>query len=252
MRKGSSRAAWRAFEMLFVPWMRSRITVRLAGLPRDLPPDIPVLVCANHVSWWDGFLVRRLQKAMRPHAPLFTVMLERELAPRPFLRWLGALGINPGSVASLRKTLRFLKEQRRLTPNLVVAFFPQGELWPSSRRPLGFRPGFRLFAQALAPLRVLPLAIHVEPGTRLAPTAYLSAGHLLDPEEGEVAGALLEDRVATELDAILLFLSTHGERSGERWPKPRQRLPRPVSGLRPPSSGEGTCTHGILPNPRPG
>jgi hypothetical protein len=233
--------AWRLFETAFLPWMSSKIAaVRLAGLPHEVPRDTPVLVCANHVSWWDGFLVRRLQRAVRPDAPLFTVMLERELAPRPYLRRLGALGLEPGSLASLRGMLRFLKDQRSRTPELVLAFFPQGELWPSTRRPLGFRRGVSLFAKAIAPLRFLPVGIHMEPGTRSAPAAYLSAGPLLDPEEADVTEASLEDRVTTELDAILLFLGTHGERAAHAWPDdPRECLPRPVSGLRPPRAAEG-------------
>lgn len=227
MRSRHSPLAWALFDAVFLPWMRSRIAgVHLAGLPERLPAGAPLLVCANHTSWWDGFLVRRLQRALRPGRPLYTVMLEQELGPRPFLRWLGALGITPGSLSSVRSALRFLSDQRARTPELMLSFFPQGRIWPSGRRPLGFQPGVRLFVEALAPVRILPLAMHLEPGTRAAPAAYLSAGALLDPEDVDVTGEALERHVTAELDAIAEFLNTHGERAPEAWPRANSaRLP---------------------------
>ena len=48
--------------------------------------------------------------------------------------------------------------RRRLDerPDGTVIFFPQGRIWPSFKRPLGFHPGIGLFARELAPMIVLP------------------------------------------------------------------------------------------------
>lgn len=216
-----SRAALAAFELLFTPWRRRRLrAVLLTGLPEGLPAGRPLLLAANHVSWWDAFLLREVHRALRPAAPLYTVMRLRELERIPFFRWTGAVGIEPAFPATVLAALRFLRERVQERPDSVVLFFPQGRIWPSHRRPLGFRRGVELFARRLAPV-VLPVAIHLEPLSTAAPTAFLSVG---EPVEGAPDAREMEARVEAELDALLAFLARHGEDAPRAWPEPRGRL----------------------------
>ncbi|HEX6372251.1 MAG TPA: lysophospholipid acyltransferase family protein [Longimicrobium sp.] len=215
--------AVRAFELFFRPWRDARVRTRVAGLPRALPEGVPLLLAANHVSWWDPFTLREVQRALRPTAPFFTVMLEAELARRPFFRRLGVVGLDPASPASLRACIRQLRRLLDAHPDGSVCFFPQGRIWPSFKRPLAFRPGIGLLARELAPLLVLPVGLHVEPLSATRPTVFASAGPLivdshLDPTE-------LETAVEREADAILAFLSRHGENAPRHWPGPHGRLP---------------------------
>ena len=222
-----SPLAWRIFGAAFGPRMRLGVrAVRMAGLPATVPDAQPVLLVSNHVSWWDGFLLRKLQVALRPRGSFHVVMLERELKQRPLLRLLGGVGLSPGSATSLRKLLRELAAARRDQPDRVVLFFPQGRIWPSHRRPLGFQDGVRLVASALAPVTVLPVGLHLEPGQHPAPTAYISLASPLQAGAKPVCHLALEAAVQGELDAILGFLSQHGEAAQERWPQPREPLPR--------------------------
>jgi hypothetical protein len=69
--------AVRAFELFFRPWRDARVRTLAAGLPRGLLDGVPLLLAANHVSWWDPFTLRDVQRALRPSAPFFRVM------PRP-------------------------------------------------------------------------------------------------------------------------------------------------------------------------
>lgn len=219
-----SPAAVAGFELLFGPWMRRRIAaVRLAGLPPHLAPDTPLLLVANHVSWWDGFALRELHRVLRGGAPLYTVMLQREVDRLPFFRWLGAVGIDPASPASILGGLRQLRQRIAERPDAVVAFFPQGRIWPSHRRPLGFRRGVELFAHQLAPLLVLPVALHLEPLQSPAPTLFVIAGEPLDA--AEVDAERLEAEVASLLDGLLAGLAEHGEEIGRAWPGPFDPLP---------------------------
>lgn len=211
--------------------------VRMAGLPRAVPRDVPLLICPNHTSWWDGFLVKRLFAAIRPDATLLTIMLDEELGLHPVLRPLGAIGIRPGSLGSIRATVRTVKAARSREPEIGVVFFPQGKLWPSFRRPLGFRPGVHLFHEAMAPAKILPVGIHFEPGVGPAPIAYLSTGTPIDPfDSGGRAHTLqrLEAAVEAELDAIHHFLAQHGEDEETHWPTrdtPLPRAPAPGAGV---------------------
>lgn len=212
-----------AFELFFRPWMRRRVRAVLAtGLPRGLPPGRPLLLVPNHVSWWDGFVLREVQRALRPGAPIFHLMSEREVRRLPFFRRLGVIGIDGASVGSVVRALRTLEARLAERPDACVVLFPQGRIWPSYRRPLGFERGVELFARRLSPV-VLPVAIHLEPLAAAAPTFFVSVG---EPVEGAVEARVLEARVEAELDAILAFLAAHGEDAHRAWPGPHGRLPR--------------------------
>ena len=199
-----------AFLFFFRPWMRSRIrTVRL-GTHEDPLPGRPLLLVANHVSWWDGFLLLSLQRSIRPDARLTTVMLEREIRRVPFLRLLGATGLVPGSLASLRGLLKRLRDSWAKTPKGALAFFPQGGIWPSARRPLSFQPGIRRIARDAAPCAVLPIGLHVEPLNRLIPTAFVTVGTPILVHD-DLDPAALEAAVRSCLDQTAQLLSDQGE-----------------------------------------
>jgi 1-acyl-sn-glycerol-3-phosphate acyltransferase len=225
MARGFSRPALAAFELCFRPWMRRRIhQVRIAGLPRALPPGVPLLLVANHASWWDPFLLREVHRRLRPAAPLHTVMLRRELARRPFLRRIGAVGIDPERPAGIAAALRELRHRLRERPDATVAFFPQGRIWPTHRRPLGFRPGVELLLRHLPPLTVLPVALHLEPLRSPSQTAFVLAGDPIGAGEG-AAAARLEAAVEAGLDRVHAFLAEWGEDAAGAWPDPHSTLP---------------------------
>ena len=218
-----SPPAVRAFELFFRPWRDARVRTLAAGLPRGLPGDVPLLFAANHVSWWDPFTLREVQRALRPASPFFTVMLEAELARRPFFRRLGVVGLDPASPASLRACIRQLRRLLERHPDGSICYFPQGRIWPSFKRPLGFRPGIRLLARELGRMMVLPVGLHVEPLSATRPTMFVSAGEVV-PVDGYLDAADTEAAVERELDAIHTFLARHGEDAERHWPGPHGRL----------------------------
>lgn len=225
--------AWKLFDLFFRPWMKRRIAaVRIAGLPRAGGPDEPVLLCPNHVTWWDGFVARDVARLLRPGAPFRALVLERELDAHPVLRALGGVGIRPGSVGSVRRAVRRVEALVRSDRRTVFTLFPQGRIWPADRRPLGFRPGIRLFRRVSQPCWTVPVGIRLEPLADARPTVFVSVGRPLGPDvpEGELVERL-EQRVAAELDALSWFLSLHGEDAAHAWPGPHGRLPhRPAVG----------------------
>jgi 1-acyl-sn-glycerol-3-phosphate acyltransferase len=194
-------------------------------------PDGPLLFVSNHVSFWDGFLLRKLQQQVRPGAPLYTVMLESELARRPFLGRLGALGITPGDPSSFRALATRLEGLLAREPRAVVAFFPQGRIWPSFKRPLGFHPGVSTLLRKVEVLQPVPVGIHLEGHNRTGLTAYLSAGEVRAGIGIGDYGAL-EGAVEERLDRILGHLVRFGEDAPEQWPPP------------PPQLGDHTITRG--------
>jgi len=223
----SSRLAWTLFDGVFRHWMDGRVRVHIAGRPGDLEPAFPLVLVANHESFWDGFVLRRVQRLLRPDARFHAVMLQRELAPRPFLRLLGGLGVEPGSVASVRTLLRTMERLRREDPTGVLAYFPQGEIRPGAAGTLRFHGGVARVAGALAPATVVPVGIRVLPGTTPRQEIYVSIGEpMAVPAPGTLSVPLLEAAVDEELQAIESFVRVHGERAPRRWPSFPGRLPR--------------------------
>ena len=214
----------RLFDPLFRRWMASRLRVHVAGLSQDPAPDQPLVYCANHLSWWDGFLVRQLHQQIRPGAPFRAVMLDRELQSRGILKALGGLGIEPGSLASGRRLLRTVKALPR---DAGVAFFPQGRLRPQDPRPLGFRSGISRVIRALSPAVVLPIGIRLLPGKDHRVDAFVSVGTALpalasdSPNTGQ-----LERAVTRELEAIRAFVERFEEDAAQMWPTAAGLLPR--------------------------
>lgn len=222
MRSRFSPTAVGAFELFFRPWMRRRVNaVRMAGLPGPGLPAGPLLLAANHVSWWDGFILREVQRVLRPRAPMYTVMAEAELRRFPYFRRLGVVGVEGASPLSVARALRLLKSRLRERPDAVVVFLPQGRIWPSHRRPLGFRRGVELFARHLSTI-ILPVGLHAEPLNTISPTFFVAAG---EPLDGAWRVAELERRVEAQLDAIHALLAVHGENAPRVWPGPHTPLP---------------------------
>jgi 1-acyl-sn-glycerol-3-phosphate acyltransferase len=201
--------------------------VSMAGLPLGQARQRPLLLVANHVSWWDGFLLMEIRRCLRPTAPFHTLMLETELAKSSFLRRIGTIGIDPASPASILRAARELSARLEKRPDSLVFFFPQGRIWPSRRRPLGFERGAEAFMKSTADVTVLPVGIHIEPLTRFAPHAFLSIGTPISSTV-QPSASDLEHAVEHELDNILRFLDEHGEDAVASWPEAHSSLPPPV------------------------
>ena len=217
VRSRYSPAVMAGFDLVFRPWMRRRLGgVHIRGLPAPGSlPGLPLLIVANHVSWWDGFLIREIHRQVRPGAPLHVVMEAEELARHPLFRWMGVLPLER-SVGGLRRLVRDLEARCLETPDAVIGYFPQGRIWPSRRRPLGFQRGAAWLAARLAPVTVLPVALHLEPLTGPGPVAFVSAGTTWTVRSVADAGTI-EAAVRRPLDELLAFLDQHGEDAAVRW-----------------------------------
>jgi 1-acyl-sn-glycerol-3-phosphate acyltransferase len=209
-----SAAFFTAFNLFFAPWRaRHLATAPILGPLPAVPHGRPLVLVANHTSWWDGFLLRDLQRALRPDAPFYAVMTEHELRRRRWFRFLGGLPLEPGSSASLLRLVRTIRRLASQPSDVVLAYFPQGAIWPSDRRPLGFRRGIELIVRAASPCVVLPVALHVEALNHASPTAFIAPGSIICHPEERVTAGRLEAAVQERLDALRSVLHQHGERA---------------------------------------
>ncbi|MER3445274.1 MAG: 1-acyl-sn-glycerol-3-phosphate acyltransferase [Meiothermus sp.] len=159
-------------------------------------PGGPLVLAANHHSFFDGYLAYALLQAHRRSG---RVMIAREnLEAFPLLRLLGALGTH-----ELRAALRALREGESLALFPEGALRPQGGLGPLER-------GAAYFA-ARAGVPLVPLALRVYVRGWEYPEAYLLLGPPVEPATAALEAGL--SRALAELDD--LYARTH----------PRETLP---------------------------
>jgi hypothetical protein len=88
-----------------------------------------------------------------------------------------------------------------------------------------------MLERALAPVTILPLGLHLEPGKEMSATAFVSLGPRQDLCGDALRPEALEASVEEELNAIHKFLATHGEDVNHRWPGAGEPLPRAPEGV---------------------
>ena len=87
--------------------------------------ELPVLMIANHFSWWDGFIQILIHNKFIKRKFHF-MMLERELRKSMILTTIGAFSVNKGkrsNLESVQYASEILKEQENM-----LLFFPQGKI----------------------------------------------------------------------------------------------------------------------------
>ena len=91
----------------------------------DLPfLDGPVLLIANHTSWWDGIWIWQRNRA-RWQLHFCVPMLQQSLKRWPFLRQLGGLPLSRSKALALqaKNVMRSCAERGQL-----LLFFPEGQI----------------------------------------------------------------------------------------------------------------------------
>jgi 1-acyl-sn-glycerol-3-phosphate acyltransferase len=98
----------------------------------------PVLMIANHFSWWDGFIQMKLNK-QRLKRLFHVMMLEEQLRKHMILNKCGAFSIKKNDrsvIDSLNYSVHLLHN-----PQNLVLLFPQGEIQSLYTRPYVFEHG---------------------------------------------------------------------------------------------------------------
>jgi hypothetical protein len=84
-----------------------------------------LLVLGNHFSWWDGFILFRLNE-LYFRKRLHLMMLEEQLSKNSFLRYAGAYSINRQG-RKILESLHYTSDLLENPQNLVI-IFPQGKI----------------------------------------------------------------------------------------------------------------------------
>jgi len=87
--------------------------------------NLPVLMIANHISWWDGFWAMYLNLKVF-QKKFYFMMLEEQLLKYRFFQWTGGFSIKKKSremIESLHYAAKILDD-----PDNLLLIFPEGKL----------------------------------------------------------------------------------------------------------------------------
>jgi 1-acyl-sn-glycerol-3-phosphate acyltransferase len=190
-----------------------RASFHTVNLRQDGPPPgpltgasgAPVVLFANHCSWWDGYMLM-LANQRRWRLDAYLMMEERQLARYPFFRYAGAFSVDRDNPRSAARSIAYAAQLLTAAPGRGLLIFPQGRILANDRRPLGFYGGAGHLVKRLETCLARPVALRYEFIGEQKPDAFISIGaplHFAAPNDApRDITARLEASLAAELDRV--------------------------------------------------
>lgn len=174
------KSAW--FERVFAVYNRNLLArrfegLRVAGLEglRERERGVPVVLYANHSSWWDGLVSFEIGRAASLEQ--YVMMEEKQLERLKLFRRLGAFSVVRGRA---REAWRSVEYAGALLGGKESALwiFPQGVTAPNDARPLKFYTGAARIIERAGGALVAPVAMRYEFLEAFRPEALARIGAL--------------------------------------------------------------------------
>ena len=155
---------------------RSFRAVRLLdpGLP-DLPPDAPLVIYANHPSWWDPAFFIHLATTLLPDRESYGPMEAAALERYGFMKRIGLFGVEPGTRAGAARVLR-VGGRILADPRRMIWMTAQGRFADPRERPVALLRGLPALMARTPGAVAVPLALEYPLWTEKAPEALAAFG----------------------------------------------------------------------------
>ena len=160
----------------------------------------PLIVYANHSSWWDPMVCLLLARTLLPERKHYAPMDAAALARYPILRRLGIFPVEMGSARGAAQFLRM--SQAILAAGGVVWITPQGRFVDPRETELGFKPGLGALAIRSGGVTLLPLAIEYTFWDERLPETLLRFGAPVQVDV-DASGELTTLRLEAALAAVM-------------------------------------------------
>jgi 1-acyl-sn-glycerol-3-phosphate acyltransferase len=174
------------------------VWVRGLDAARALTDVGPVILAANHVSWWDSLLVVALDDALGTRGR--ALMDAQNLDRLPFFGWLGALPLDRASPQTVRADLHAAARTLKGGGD-ALWIFPQGRQRPAHMRPLDLKGGVHALAERSGAV-VVPVALDYPWGRAPQPAAMVDFGDPLVATERDSFLRRLDQRLVAGLGRI--------------------------------------------------
>ena len=181
--------------------------VRVSGVSKFINDGRPLMVYANHSSWWDPMISVLLADRLMPTRSHYAPMDAEALGRYGILR---KVGIFPVEMKTARGAAQFLRAGMTILERGGVLWVtPQGRFVDARSRPLVFKPGLAALAARVSARKkactVLPLAIEYAFWNERLPEALLRFGDPVQVAPGETADSVqtrLVDALASTMDQL--------------------------------------------------
>lgn len=206
----ANKSIW--FEKLFGVYNRNLLKRRFSSFRvrnlqalQNADKNIPLIIYANHSSWWDGLILFELLKS--DDFDIFVLMEEKQLKEYKFFRRLGAFSIVREIPREAVKSLHYAVGSLKEGKNKTLLIFPQGEIFPNDKRPLKFFNGLAFLTERLKNCSVIPCSIRLEFLENFKPEIFVSFGEaeLFDDSSSIDRKNLtkrFEEKLTTNLDSL--------------------------------------------------
>ena len=162
-------------------------------------PDVPLIVCVSHTSWWDLLTGILLEESSGRNS--ITAMDERQLMRYRFFSWMGVAGVDRTSLRGAREFAEYCREFLN-TPSAALWLTPQGEMVDPRVRPIKCQPGVGYLIEKLNCVDLITVAVEYQFWTDKSPVALISVSDpiRLQSAHGSTRHSLVS-RVAREMEA---------------------------------------------------
>ncbi len=133
--------------------------------------NLPVLIIANHISWWDGFWIMYLN-IKKINRKFYFMMLEKQLHKHWYFNYAGGYSVRKNS-RSLLQTIKYTTQLLTSSSNIIF-IFPQGKIASMHETHIAFESGLEKILDNVAnDLHILFVANFVEYFSRPKPSLYM-------------------------------------------------------------------------------
>ncbi len=166
-----------------------RVLVGGLGRAREAVRHGPVLLVANHTTWWDA-LVALYASELLLASDGYAMMDAANLRRLPFFGRVGAFGVDLDVPADGARGIRHAAKLL-CRPGRTLWIFPEGREG-SPFAPLDLRPGAALVARVAKRAVVVPVGLRYTFGGDERPDLWMAFGKALEVERDVANGVLLQ------------------------------------------------------------
>jgi len=204
------KSVW--FEKIFAVYNSNLIkrrfnSLQVSGLDflNEREKNLPLLIYANHSSWWDGLVAFQISREIKLDS--FLMMEEKQLRKLQLFRKLGAFSVVREKPREAIKSIVYASNILQKKPNRAVWIFPQGEILPNDTRPLGFYNGLTKIIEKVGICYAIPVSVRYEFLGEFKPDIFVKIG---EPEIFNLNGnffpkkttAIFEKKLTDTLDTL--------------------------------------------------
>jgi 1-acyl-sn-glycerol-3-phosphate acyltransferase len=196
---------------IYLKWYLGRHfhAVRVANAGRIPRLSEPLILFANHSSWWDPLTAMVLGRTMLPHREHYAPMDEKALKHYAIFRSMGFFPVDNGSLRGAAQLLR-AGTQVFSRPGSVLWITPESQFQDVRRRPIVFKPGLGSLMSRMGRMTCVPIAIEYVYWNERLPEVLVNIGEPLEIGDGTMEDArtwtnLLSYAMAATLDELTML-----------------------------------------------